>query len=245
MLQRVEGAAVEQAGFDIVEFAFDFALGLRPAHAAGLRAEAVVGGEGQELRVVEGAVGIVTQHHRLEVVVQADAGDAAQVMEGMHVLAQRRRQIHRLDEAQVLPARVAEQVAEQVDAPPAFAGEVDVIDAIVHLRLRPGPVSKRGTGAGAARGRNSRTRWRTTVYPPGEAACLQFLQGALDGEVRILGQQFLQDRLERIDDAARGAAWATARPGRRAAPAPAPARAPPRRARCPAPRRWPAATCPL
>ena len=88
MLQRVEGAAVEQAGFDIVELALDFALGLRPAHAAGLRAEAVVRGEGEELGVVEGAVGVVPQHHRLEVVVQADAGDAAQMMEGVHVLAQ-------------------------------------------------------------------------------------------------------------------------------------------------------------
>ena len=139
MLQRVEGAAVEQAGFDVVELALDFALGLRPAHAAGLRPEAVVRGEGEELGVVQGAVGVVPQHHRLEVVVQADAGDAAQMMEGLHVLAQRRQQIHRLDEAQILPPRVAEQVAEQIDAPAAFAGEVDVVDAIVHLGLQPWP----------------------------------------------------------------------------------------------------------
>ena len=99
MLQRVEGAAVEQAGFDIEELPLDFALGLRPAHPAGLRAEAVVGGEGEELGVVQGAVGIVPQHHRFEVVVQADAGHAAQMMEGMHVLAQRGRQIHRLDQS--------------------------------------------------------------------------------------------------------------------------------------------------
>ena len=138
MLQRVEGAAIEQVGFDIVEFAFDFALGLRPADAAGLGAEAVVGGEGEELGIVEGAVGVVAQDHRFEVVVQADAGDAAEMMEGLHVLAQRGRQIHRLDEAQVLPARVAEQVAEQVDAPPAFAGEVDVVDAMIHLGLHAG-----------------------------------------------------------------------------------------------------------
>ena len=121
MFQRFEGAAVEQAGLDVEELPFDFALGLRPAHAAGLRPEAVVRGEGQELGVVERTVGVVTQDDHLEVVVQADAGHAAQVMEGAHVLAHRRRQIHRLDEAQVLPTRVAEQVAEQVDAPPAFA----------------------------------------------------------------------------------------------------------------------------
>ena len=160
MLQRVEGAAVEQAGFDVVELPFDFALGLRPANAAGLRPEAVVRGEGEELGVVERAVGVMPQHHRFEVVVQADAGDAAQVMEGMHVLAQRRRQVHRLDEAQVLPPRVAEQVAEQVDAPAAFAREVDVVDAIVHLCLQPlarsqsaAPAPARRAAATAARAR--------------------------------------------------------------------------------------------
>ena len=114
MLQRVEGAAVEQAGFDIEHLPLDFALRLGPADTARLRAEAVVRGEGQELGVVEDAVGVVTQHDRFEVVVQADARHAAEMMEGMHVLPQGRRQIHRLDEAQILPAGVAEQVTEQV-----------------------------------------------------------------------------------------------------------------------------------
>ena len=216
MLQRVEGAAVEQAGFDIVELPFDFALRLRPAHAAGLRPEAVVGGEGQELGVVEGAVGVVTQHHGLEVVVQADAGDAAQMMEGVHVFAQGRRQVHRLDEAQVLPPRVAEQVAEQVDAPAAFAREVDVVDAIVHLCLHALARSRSAARAAARRrGRNSRNALtHARCSSPVKPRALQFLQGALDGEVRILGEQFLQDRLEGIDDAADvaaacgdGAAW--------------------------------------
>ena len=79
------------------------------------------------------------KHDGLEVVVQADAGDAAQMMERVHVLAQRRRQVHRLDEAQVLPPGVAEQVAEQVDATAAFTREVDVVDAVVHLGLHAGP----------------------------------------------------------------------------------------------------------
>ena len=35
----------------------------------------------------------------------------------------------------------------------------------------------------------------------GEAARLQFLQGAFRGEIRVLGEQFLQDRLERVDEA--------------------------------------------
>jgi hypothetical protein len=48
----------------------------------------------------------VPQDHGLEVVVEADAGNAAQVMEGMHMLAQGGGQIHRLDEAQGLSAEL-------------------------------------------------------------------------------------------------------------------------------------------
>ena len=104
MFQGIKGAAVEQIGFDVVELALDLPLGLRPAHAAGLRFEAVVRGEGQELGVVQRAVGVVPEHHGLEVVVQADAGHAAQMMERVYVLAQGGRQIHRLDKAQILPS---------------------------------------------------------------------------------------------------------------------------------------------
>src|SRR5271165_3996780 len=69
MFQRVEGPAIEQAGFDIKKLAFAFSFCLWAANAAGLRAEAVVRGKGEELRVVNWAIGIVPQDHRLEVVV--------------------------------------------------------------------------------------------------------------------------------------------------------------------------------
>ena len=51
----------------------------------------------------------------------------------------------------------------------------------------------------------------------GEAACLQFLHGAFDGEVGIPGQQFLEDGLIVVDDAAPLAlAWLGRRGDRRA-----------------------------
>jgi hypothetical protein len=103
MFQRVEGAAVEQARLDVVELALHLALGLRPPDPACLRFEAIVGSKREELRVVQRAVGVVPEHHGLEVVVQADAGYAAQMMERLHVLAQRCQKVHRLDPAQVLP----------------------------------------------------------------------------------------------------------------------------------------------
>ena len=202
MCQRVEGAAIEQAGLDIVELPFDFALGLRAAHAAGLGAEAIVRGEGEELGIVQRAVGVTPEHHGLEVVVQADARHAAQVMKRPHMLALGRHQVHRLDKAQILPARVAEQVAEAVHASPAFAREVDVVDAIVHLGLH----SFRGLKARHRLQRGTRTEKPHSLahhrIAAGVAAGTQLLQGTLDGEVRIFGEQFLQDRLEGIDLAA-------------------------------------------
>ena len=91
MFQGIEGAAIQEASFDVVELAFDLAFGLGPTHLAGPGTEAVVGGKGQETGIVDRAVGVVTQHHRLEVVVQAHACQAAEVMEGVHVLTQRGR----------------------------------------------------------------------------------------------------------------------------------------------------------
>src|SRR5207302_7121866 len=101
--------------------------------------EAVVRGEGEELGIVERAVGIVTQHHRFEVVVEANVRHATQVTEGVYMLTQGCGEIHRLDEVQILPARVAQQITEEVHASPAFTREVDVVDTVVHLRLRAWP----------------------------------------------------------------------------------------------------------
>ena len=222
MVQRLEGAAIEQAGFDVEKPAFHFALGLRPADAARLGFEAVVGGEGKEFRVVQGAIGVAAQDDRLEVVVQADARGTAEVMERMDVLAQRRNQVHRLDPAQVLPPRVGEQVAEQVDAAATFTHKVDVINAKIHLCLRLAR-SRSAPPRRPARGRNSRRRCRTIVYRPAKPRTAAPAR-RLDGQVRILGEQFLQQRLVGVEDAAarrglgKGALGASARG---TAPAPA------------------------
>ncbi len=98
-----------------------------------------MGGEGEEPRVIQHPVGVVPHDHGLEVVVQANTGRPAEMVEGAHVLAQGRRQVHRLDKAQVLPARIAQHVAEQVNPTPAFTQEVQVVDAKIHLRLLARP----------------------------------------------------------------------------------------------------------
>src|SRR5271154_1870310 len=91
MLQGVKGAAIEQAGFGIGEVPLHFSFRLRTANTAGLWSEAVMRGEDEELGIIESAVGVVTQDHGFEVVVQADAGYAAEMMEGMHVFPHGRR----------------------------------------------------------------------------------------------------------------------------------------------------------
>ena len=56
-------------------------------------------------------------------------------VEGADVLAQGGLEVLGLDEAQVLPARVAQHVAEGVDPAAAFLGEVDVVGGVIHLGL--------------------------------------------------------------------------------------------------------------
>jgi len=63
--------------------------------------------------------------------------DAAQVLEGADVLADRRGEVLRLDEVEVLPPRVAEYVAEGVHAATALVREVEIRGGIIHLRLLP------------------------------------------------------------------------------------------------------------
>ena len=214
MLQGVKGAAVEQADFGEVELTLDFSLRLRPPNATRLGPETVVRGQGEKLGIVENALGVVTQHDRLEVVVQTDACDAAEVMKGVYVFTQGRWQIHRLDETQILPTRVAEHVAEEIDTPAAFAREVDVVDAKVHLGLHAwsGLKARHGRARGArAQPSDALAHHRVLA---GEATRTQLLQDTLGREMRVLFEQFLQDRLERIDDA-----LARARPGGRRGPA--------------------------
>jgi hypothetical protein len=138
MVQRFNGAAVEHAGLDREERAFHLPFGLGPPHSAGHRPEAIMRGEGQEPRVVDRHVILGATDDDPHLVIQAGRGHSPQMLEGPHVLAQSGDHVLGLDEAEVLPPRVAQDVAEQVDAAPAFAGEVDLVGGVIHLsRVQP------------------------------------------------------------------------------------------------------------
>ena len=140
MLQRVEGASVEQIRFHIVKRPFHLPFCFGTPGSAGDRPEAVVRGERQEAGVVDRQVRLPARHHHLHVVVEAFRRRAAQVLEGPHVLPDGRGEVLALGETQVLPARVGQQIAEQVDAATSFPREVQVVLRVIHLRL----LSRRG-----------------------------------------------------------------------------------------------------
>ena len=79
-----------------------------------------MGRERQEPRVVDRLVAVVTAHHDFHVVIKTSRRDSAQVLEGADVLADGRGEILALDEVEILPARVAQHIAEGVDPAASF-----------------------------------------------------------------------------------------------------------------------------
>jgi hypothetical protein len=199
MIQRLEGPAVEQAGLDVEEWPLHFSFGLRPPGPAGDRSETVVGGEGQEPRVVNRHVILVAGHHDFHIIMQACCGHTAQMGEGARVLAQGGRQILGLDESQILAARVAQDVAEQRDAAAALGGEVDVMDGVVHLGLG----SRRRLEADHGSRRRPGTQFGEPLadhgIAAGESPLPQFLEQPHGSQFGIASQQFLDDRLVRVE----------------------------------------------
>ena len=136
--ERREVPGVEQVGGDVEKRPFALALRLRAARSARPRSVAVMEREGEEPGVVDGLRTVPALDDDFHIVVEADGRGAAKMLEGPHMLADRRREILRLDKPEIAPSRVAEDVAERVHAPAAFLGERDLEGRVVHLRLDSG-----------------------------------------------------------------------------------------------------------
>ena len=133
----MKAPTAQQAGFDISKLALHFPFCLGPPHAASHRSKTVMGRERQETRVVDRLVTVVTTHHDFHVVIETGRRDSAQVLKGADVLADGRGEILALDEVQILPARVAQHIAEGVNPAASFDREIEVIGGVIHLRLKP------------------------------------------------------------------------------------------------------------
>ena len=117
------------------KWSFHFSLGLGPPGPTGDRSKTVMGRERQEPWIVDGLVAVVPAHHDFHVVIKTGCRDSAQVLEGADVLADGRGEVLALDEVQVLPARVAQHIAEGINPAAAFDREIDVVGGVIHLRL--------------------------------------------------------------------------------------------------------------
>ncbi len=116
VFQGMKAATTKQAGFNISKWPLDFPFGLGPSGLAGDWPEAVMGRERQEPWVVHRLVAVgVAAHHDFHVVIKTGCRDSAQVFESADVLAQRGGEILAFDEMEILPERVAQDVAEGVN----------------------------------------------------------------------------------------------------------------------------------
>src|SRR5580700_10997566 len=93
VLQRGEGAAIQQVGFHILKRSLDLALGLRTMRAAGPWLEAVMSGESKKAGVIDGLVAVVTGDYYFHVVVQTSRRQSLEVFEGASVFADGGREI--------------------------------------------------------------------------------------------------------------------------------------------------------
>src|SRR5919108_4367414 len=127
MLEAGKGSAVEQVLDQVPEGAFNFALRFRTAWSAGYGPEAIVGGKGQEARVVNRLFAVVASNDHLHVVVETLGSDATEMREGRDMLANRCSEVLTLDKMHILAAGVSEDITEGVDAALALRREVDLV----------------------------------------------------------------------------------------------------------------------
>ena len=158
-------------------------------------------GEGQKAWIVQRLAVLPAQHHHLLIVVQTGRGHASQVGESADVFAHRRLEVHAFHPAQIGSPREAQDVAEQVHAPPAFLREVQIVDAVIGLGLG------RWTGLEAYHRSLGRPRPQGTHSAPdllvaaAKALGTQLLPAASRRELRMTLQQLAQRRFIGVDGA--------------------------------------------
>src|SRR5262245_26161955 len=105
---------------------------MRPA-SPGL--ETIMRCECQKAGVIDGLVAVITGDHDFHVVVQTGGGRSLKVGESADVFADGGSEILRLHKAQILAARITQDVTECIHPPPSFCRKWDVVGRIIHLSL--------------------------------------------------------------------------------------------------------------
>lgn len=190
VVEVVEVPAVEEALFEFPKTSFDPRFVVGVTGAARLRPKLVVGGEGEEARVVERLLPLPAEHDGLLAVVLARAGGAAETLEALDVPVGEREGVSALVEPEALARRVAEHVREDLHGRARPVGEVDRVRRPVRLGHLAGRVHRRRLrGFGAfARPDLAHVRLDRGVAA-GEAGRAQLLEDALTGDLRVACEQ--------------------------------------------------------
>ena len=201
MLERGEGAAIQQVRFHILKRSLDFAFRLRTMRPAGPWLKTVMGGESEKAGVIDGLVAVVTGHHHLHVVVETGRGQSLEVFEGADMFADGGGEVLRLHKAQILAARVTQHITESMHPPPAFGRERNVVRRIIHLSLHA------GTGLEPLHRRFRRVRPHgAQMFLHDAVAALkaqpaQFFMQADGGQIRVAFQQLRDPIRVRVQQA--------------------------------------------
>src|SRR5271167_905499 len=114
---------------------FHLSLGLGPTRTAGDRSKTVMGCKPQKSSVVNRLVAVVSTYHDFHVVIKTSRGHSSQVFKCADVFADRGGEVLRLDEVQILAARITEDITESMNAAPSLSREIKVVSGIIHLGL--------------------------------------------------------------------------------------------------------------
>src|ERR1700688_4672819 len=87
VVQRREGAAIQQVGLHILKRSLYLALGLRTMRAASPWLEGVMSGESEKAGVIDGLVAVVTRYYHFHVVVETSRRQSLEVFKSADVFA--------------------------------------------------------------------------------------------------------------------------------------------------------------
>ena len=104
LLERSEGAAIQQVGFQVIKRSLDFAFRFRTARPAGPWLKTVMRGEGKKASIINRLITVIIRHDHFHVVVEAGGRQSLKIFECANVFADGGCKILRLHKAQVLAA---------------------------------------------------------------------------------------------------------------------------------------------
>jgi hypothetical protein len=194
-----EGSAIEKGAFDLPEATLDAGLGIGVA-THGTRSIFVIGGKGQEARVVDGLLSFPAQHHGFLAVVRAGPCAALESREGVHVPVQERRQVDLSVQVDEFATRIDEHIREGLDLFLVTIGKGDLVRGPIALGHLPGTVlGRRETGLRARRRSESADRLLDGRVASDKALFQQRLEDTLCGDVGIASEDLDEASLIGID----------------------------------------------